>query len=139
MLPLALELLRASSWFNDAMAERMRRRGYPLLTPSQSYVMAQLLIGPARPSDLARGLGVSRQAVHQLLRPLVDADLVEIRADPTDGRATLVHPTDTAAEFGRVAAEEHAAVERLLADRIGAADLADLRRIVALDWGAAAD
>ena len=46
MVPLALDLLRASSWFNDAMAERMRRRGFPLLTPSQSYVMAQLLIGP---------------------------------------------------------------------------------------------
>jgi DNA-binding MarR family transcriptional regulator len=133
--PLVLDLLLRSGWFNDAIAERMQARGFEPLSRSQAFVMAQLQNGPARPAALARRLGVSRQAVQQLLRPLTARGLVEVLPDPDDGRATLVHPTVAAIEFGMAAAAEHGEVERLLESRIGRRDLDELRRILARDWG----
>ncbi|MFN3258714.1 MAG: MarR family winged helix-turn-helix transcriptional regulator [Ilumatobacter sp.] len=133
---LALSLLHAADWFNDALAERMAQRGFPLLNRSQALVMANLQFGPCRPSELARRLGMSRQAVQQLLRPLSGYDLVEVQPDPDDGRAVLVHPTLAAMSFGIAAAEELACIEAELRLRIGDSAVDQLHRVIALDWGA---
>lgn len=50
-------------------------------------------VGPASQSDVARGLGVSRAAVTQRLRRLVDDGLVEVVGDPASGRANVVSTT----------------------------------------------
>jgi DNA-binding MarR family transcriptional regulator len=50
-------------------------------------------VGPASQSDVARGLGVSRAAVTQRLRRLVEDGLVEVVADPGSGRANVVSTT----------------------------------------------
>lgn len=133
---LALDLLSQSSWFNDALTARMEVRGFEPLSRPQAFVMAQLQTGPVRPAAMARRLGVSRQAVQQLVRPLTNRGLVEITPDPADRRATLIHPTLAGIEFGLAAAEEHRDIEAMLERRIGRGDLDDLRRILSLDWGA---
>ena len=62
-------------------------------------------IGPgARPTDLARRLGVTKAAVGQLVALLEQQGLVERASDPSDGRAQLVRPTARAQKlfrFGR--------------------------------------
>lgn len=133
--PLALDLLLRSNWFSDAIAEGLQARGFEPLSRSQAFVMTQIQEGPQRPAVLARRLGVTRQAVQQLLRPLVERDLVEIGPDPDDRRATLVHATAASIEFGMAAAAEHAELERRLEARIGRHDLDALRRILTSDWG----
>lgn len=136
MVPnLAVGLLLASDAVSDAIAASMEHRGYARLTRSQAFVMGQLTLGPCRPSELARRIDVSRQAMQQLLGPLMEMELVEIRPDPNDRRATVVHPTPFAEEFGRAAAEELERVEADLARRIGKRDLNTLRRIVDKGWG----
>jgi len=88
-----------------------------------------------RPAELARRLELSRQGVQQVLRGLTEMGLIEIVPDPDDRRATIVCPGPASEAFGRAAAEEHANIERALAQRIGAVELATLRRIIAIDWG----
>jgi DNA-binding MarR family transcriptional regulator len=131
----AVGLLNAAEWFDKAMNERLARRGFTRLTRSQSLVMANLIVGPVRPAELARRLELSRQGVQQLLRGLTDMGLIEILPDPVDRRATLVGPGPESEAFGRAAAEEHANIERALADRIGPGQLDVLRQIISADWG----
>lgn len=50
-------------------------------------------VGPASQSDVARGLGVSRAAVTQRLRRLVEDGLVEVVSDPANSRANVVSTT----------------------------------------------
>jgi len=136
MVPnLAVGLLLASDSLSDTISAAMAQRGYARLTRSQAFVMGQLTLGPCRPSELARRIDVSRQAMQQLLGPLMEMELVEIRPDPNDGRATLVHPTSFAEEFGRAASEELERAETDIAHRIGRRDLNTLRRIVEKGWG----
>jgi len=136
MIPnLAVGLLLASEWINDAMSEAMQAQGFARLTRSQAFVMGQLTFGPCRPAELARRLDISRQAVQQLLEPMVEMGLIEIHPDPVDRRATVVHPTEFAEEFGRTAAHELEQIEQILVTRIGQRDLESLRRIVDKGWG----
>ena len=67
--------------------------------------------------DLARGLGVSTQALHKTLKPLLILGLVEARADAQDARVRILTPTSAGlaleaevsglqrAAFARVAAQ----------------------------------
>lgn len=131
----AVGLLNAAEWFDKAMSERLAKRGFTRLTRSQSLVMANLLVGPVRPAELARRLELSRQGVQQVLRGLTEMGLIEIVADPDDRRATIACPGPASEAFGQAAAEEHANIEGALAQRIGVVELEALRRIIAIDWG----
>jgi DNA-binding MarR family transcriptional regulator len=88
--PLALVLLRASRWFDAQLLERLAGRGWPRLTPAQSLVFAHLSEDGTSPSELARRLGSSRQAAHELVAGLEALALLEVVEDPARRRGRLV-------------------------------------------------
>ncbi len=88
--PLALLLLQASRWFDSQLLERLEQRGWPRLTPAQSLVFAHLPAGGAPPATLARSLGTSRQAAHELVAGLEQLDLLRLGEDPDRRRGRLV-------------------------------------------------
>jgi len=61
-------------------------------------------LGPRRASDLAEQLCADPSTVSRQVASLVKSGLVERQADPDDGRASLLVPT----ELGRVKVREHA-------------------------------
>lgn len=63
-----------------------------------------------RSTELARRMGVSRQAVRKTLKSLLEEGLVEYLEDPDDGRAFLVR--FTRAGMKRMA-DMHAAIQRV--------------------------
>ena len=79
-------------------------------------------------SELAARLGISKQAVSKRVAELVELGLLELVADPDDGRARRVRFTD----FGKQAIFHGLGVlnqlERELAADIGADAMAALRR-----------
>lgn len=80
-----------------------------------------------RSTEVARRLGVSKQAVGRKIKALVDRGFVACVSDPTDGRAFLVNFT---AEGLRFMAEIHAGirhVERELERELGARKLRAMR------------
>lgn len=64
--------------------------GWSAATRGRLPLLLELLDGPCRVASLARVLGVSRQATHQVLDGLVREGLVERHPDPTDARAQIV-------------------------------------------------
>lgn len=92
--PLLFQLLQAYYWFDDALQASVRDAGGPNLPRLQSMVLANVAAGVGRPSQIARNLGVSRQALNHLLGELKRKELVELVPDEKDLRAKRVthHP-----------------------------------------------
>lgn len=84
--------------------------------------------GPARISDLAARQSISQPGMTKLIARLADAGLVTRRADPADGRATLVAAT----EAGRAELDaRHAVRVAVLAERIRGLPEAQQRALLA--------
>ncbi|MFC3207042.1 MAG: metalloregulator ArsR/SmtB family transcription factor [Mesorhizobium sp.] len=59
--------------------------------PNRRYLLEELRRGPKTVNELAAGLPVSRPAVSQHLKVLLDAGLVSVRAEGTRRVYTLVN------------------------------------------------
>lgn len=83
-----------------------------------------------RPSALAEGATISKQAVGQRIRDLAQRGWVVLRPDPTDGRALLVHRTEEGAEIRRQVRQAIGALEAEWADSVGAERYAVFREVL---------
>ena len=103
-----------------AALRRARRDGMDLLasdpeateslTPSHARLLDHLPPDGARVTDLAARLRITKQALGQLAGQLTDRGIVEIVADPNDGRARLIRCT---ARGERAQAAIHTTTQKL--------------------------
>ncbi len=133
---LARLLLSRFRWFDQALLTTLHDRLGVKMTSAQSLLFATLPVEGARQTDLARRLGVSRQAVNELVGGLEQQGLVEVVPDPYSGRAKLVRPTTQGRESIEVALETFAQLEAELRARIGDRKVDQLRGALDTSWGA---
>ena len=90
-------------------------------------------VGPhgARPAEIARKLGVSRQAVQQLIDTLEHDGIVTRVPDPEDGRAKIVRLTASGAEAHQLGNRVKARIEAALTEELGADTMVALKRDLA--------
>lgn len=79
-------------------------------------------VGPQRLSELTASEQVTQPAITQIVTKLEREGLVERRADPSDGRAVLVHITGAGAAVVRGRQEERMVRLTELAERLTAAE-----------------
>lgn len=127
-------LLQRSDWFEERVLEAAPRHGYHFVTPAMHRLFAHMSTKPVGISDLARRLAVSRQAVHQTVAEACRRGIVELVDDPSDARVRKVRFTASGMNMVRSASQAVRSVERHLEQKLGARDLATLRRILAKDW-----
>lgn len=125
--PVARLLLLASRWFDNRSLDELERRGWPRLSPAQSLVFAFLEVDGVSPAELARRLGQSRQATHELVNGLCRLGLLDLQHDPDRRGGRLVLLTDRGLEFA-VAGYE---VLRGLEEQFGTERAARLRDLLA--------
>jgi DNA-binding MarR family transcriptional regulator len=128
--------LRAHRWFEEAVASRLEAAGWPGITRAHSLVLTHLDRGGTRSIEVARRMGVTRQAAHQTIRDLVALGLLELAADPASHRAKLVVLTRRGNGLVIDARRIFRELEDTLEHRIGRKRLARLRRALESDWGA---
>src|SRR3546814_1871220 len=75
-------LLHAFYWMDEGLQNHLRAAGMPAVSRTQSLIMTNVADGVTRPAELARRLGISRQAVQQLLADLQTRGLIALVADP---------------------------------------------------------
>lgn len=129
-------LLDAFNWFDAGLLASLKEQGWPDLSHSQSMVMAYLGSGGIRISELARRLGVSRQAAQKSVKELERLKLVITEVDPTNSSAKTVVLTTQGEANVAAALNAFSEIEIQLSRRIGSSDLASLRRSLEKDWGA---
>lgn len=103
----------------DQLDRRLAEAGYPGIRPTHGYVFRSLQNEAIPPSDLARHLGVSKQAIGKLLDEMEAAGLVERRDDPADGRKKRVGLTSRGQAIRRRALEISFEIEAELRAALG--------------------
>ena len=129
------KLLHAFYWIDDGLQAHMQSAAGFSLPRAQSMMMACIADGIRRQSEMAAHLRVSKQAVQQALRALMDKGLVVLEPDPANGRHKIVTLTPKGRAMRDIA---QAAVRRLeveLGRRIGLKRLAALHDALDTDWG----
>jgi DNA-binding MarR family transcriptional regulator len=112
-------LAKATQRWNELLAERFAAAGYADIRPSYGSVLLPLFEEDGlRLGELARRARLSKQTMTELVRRLERDGLVERRADPSDGRASLVYVTSRTRAFGPVAAEVLAELDSLVRRRL---------------------
>jgi DNA-binding MarR family transcriptional regulator len=109
--------------------------GYGDVTPAMARLFVQVARGPIGISELARRLAISRQSVHETVSIACDLGLVELVDDPADRRVRIVQFTESGKRMSRAVLAVDRRMERELARRIGARNVATLKRLLSLDWG----
>lgn len=133
--PLSRLLLDRFRWVDRALRSRLVALGWPEITPAQSLVFASIDVTGTRPSELARRIGVSRQAVHQTIGELVAVELLELVDDPDDGRAKFAIVTAKGKRIIDAALQAFEEIEMELRRRIGDRAVSTLRDALEADWG----
>lgn len=132
---LIIPLLQGFSWFDDGLQAYLAARGWPQATRPQSMIMVHVVRGVTRPSDIARNLGVSRQAVHTTINQMIELGLLALEADPEDRRSKRVVIAPAGQKMRAVAQEAVAVLSAELERRIGKTHVDALHAAFAADWG----
>lgn len=112
--PLARQLLLASRWFDERSRAQLSQRGWPPLSAGQTLLFAHLVPDGVTVAELARRLGNSRQATHEMVRGLVDLDLLCLQDDPRRRGGRLVFLTVRGRALFEDSAEVLGAIEATL-------------------------
>lgn len=131
-----MNLVSALYWFDEALQANLEDSGYPGLNRTQSLLLANIAAGNRRAIQIARNLGLTRQAISQILADLESREIITISSDPDDKRARIVDFHSRAAKLREVASCILAELESQLATRIGNRKVFGLRSALAADWGA---
>jgi DNA-binding MarR family transcriptional regulator len=133
--PLFMDLLRGLYWFDNALQSALKKSGFESVTRAQSLILLNIMVGERRAARLANNLGVSRQAMSQMLAEMEKRGLVTFKADEEDKRAQIVLFSEESRDIRNAALKILARLERELETRIGGRNVAALRKALTADWG----
>lgn len=132
--PLAKLLWRAHHWFRIAVTTGLAARP-GAVSPAHATLLSQLDPDGMPMSDLARLLGVTSSATHQMVHQLADLGFLEVVPNPRSARSKLVVLTPAGLQRRGQALELLAQLENELGQRIGKRRLTALRDALEQDWG----
>ncbi|MDR7087253.1 DNA-binding MarR family transcriptional regulator [Aeromicrobium panaciterrae] len=100
--PLIAVVEHAARRLQDDMVAEGRSRGFPELRLAHNALFSTLSKPEGeRSSDLAARARITKQAMGEVIRELVDLGILEMTPDPEDRRAKLVTYTKKGREFAR--------------------------------------
>ena len=132
---LIIALFQRFCWLDEGLQARLHDHGWPDVNRPQSMVMTNIVSGIVRPSDIARNLGVSRQAIHSTINQMVGLGIVQLEVDPADRRHMVVSLTDLGAQMRKDAQRSMVALTAQIAGRLGQDKFDALLAALEADWG----
>ena len=121
-------LIRAARLLNERGVARVRRAGGPELRPVHVSLLPHLDMEGTRLTELGLRMGVSKQAVSQIVDDLEAMGVVARERDPSDGRARLVRFTRRGEEALLHGLGVLEGLEAEFAAKIGSGQMQRLRR-----------
>ncbi len=132
---LIIALFQRFCWLDEGLQARLHDHGWPDVNRPQSMVMTNIVSGIVRPSDIARNLGLSRQAIHSTINQMVKLGIVQLEVDPGDRRHMIVSLTDLGARMRRDAQRSMDALTAQIAAVLGQDKFDALLAALEADWG----
>jgi DNA-binding MarR family transcriptional regulator len=118
-MPLARLFAMAFHHFVDGLHERLAEQGWSDVRPSYGFVLLAAREGPTTPGEIARLLGVTKQAASVLVAQMQQIGYLEAAASPGDGRVKAVTLTARAGELLGVVEQIYGELESGWAEVIG--------------------
>lgn len=132
---LIIALFQRFCWLDEGLQARLHDHGWPDVNRPQSMVMTNIVSGIVRPSDIARNLGISRQAIHSTIGQMVKLGIVQLEVDPSDRRHMIVSLTNLGARMREDAQRSMDALSAQIAARLGQDRFDALLAALEADWG----
>jgi DNA-binding MarR family transcriptional regulator len=98
---------------------RLVAAGFEDLRPVHMPILRDMLVSNLRPSELGARLGLSKQAVNDLVRELESKEYIALEPDPDDGRAKRIVATERGWQASETAQASSNAVGRRWAELVG--------------------
>ncbi len=120
-------LFKAARLFNERAIGTIQIRSKVQVRTAHTALLPHIAWEGTRSSELAQRLGISKQAVGQLINDLTDMGVVRREPDPSDRRASLVYFTERGQQaliHGLSVLKE---LEEQLRQQIGAATMRELQ------------
>jgi len=133
--PLGQALIQAHQWLSASLLNLMHERGHRELTRTHLTFFNSLNCGMTHASDVARRMGITRQAVYKVTKELQKLGILELVDDPEDGRQKIISMTKRGERIALDARECLDLIEAQLAGQIGRRNLEILKTVLAKDWG----
>jgi DNA-binding MarR family transcriptional regulator len=131
----ALSLLKYFYWIELGIRSYLRSRSNIEFSRAEGLVIASIMLGYNRPSDISRQLGVSRQAIHVTIQQMHKKGMVQLKPDPHDRRIRQVVLTDLARQMNDDGIVAMNLLWKELGKRLGQTNLARAARVLRADWG----
>jgi DNA-binding MarR family transcriptional regulator len=129
------ELVKAIDWYDVSLQSILAGRGMQSFNRTQSVMLIHIAEGIIKPSDIAHDMGATRQNIHAMAKPLIDANIIEVVPDPVDGRSKQYVFCEDSLELRDTVLQLLKHLDRKLGDRIGKGDLKEMKRALSRDWG----
>ena len=132
---LIIALFQRFCWLDEGLQSRLHDQGWPDVSRPQWMVMTNIVSGIVRPSDIARNIGVSRQAIHSTIGQMVRLGIVQLEPDPGDRRHMIVSLTAVGTQMRQDAQRAMDAMTAQFAARLGQPQFDALLAALDADWG----
>ena len=119
-------LIRAFQVFEKDMLAGLEENGIQGLRMSHFAVLRNTEVAGSSLTEIARRAGLTKQAIGPLVHELVDAGVLEMTPDPSDGRAWLVRFTRAGAAGLHTARDVYDRVVASYAERVGKREMREL-------------
>jgi DNA-binding MarR family transcriptional regulator len=121
-------LFKCARLANERAISRVNERaGAAVFRQALANLLPHISLEGTRLTELAERVGVSKQAVSKLVAEFVDQGMLELAADPEDGRAKLVRFTPRGIEGIRDGLAVLESVEAEIASKVGKKRMAMIR------------
>ncbi|GEQ98996.1 hypothetical protein JCM17844_26330 [Iodidimonas gelatinilytica] len=133
--PLGQALISANQWMSSSLLHLMKAKGHDKLTGAHLTFFCHLNCGVTHASEVARRMGISRQAVYKITRELQRIGALELREDPDDKRQKTIIMTDLGERVALDTRVSMAEVEAHLREVVGLRRFESMAQILRLEWG----
>ncbi|MDH5694799.1 MAG: MarR family transcriptional regulator [Gammaproteobacteria bacterium] len=127
MTPTGRLLLNAFRCFENTVIEQLANASITDITASHLNVMRHLNPEGLRLTDLAKDANLTKQATSAIVKELVELGYFEVRPDPQDGRAKIVHYTTKGQQLRKTSIGVVIDIERHFRDLLGESSYLTLR------------
>ena len=127
-LALTRALADAQSWLVSWLLSELRKDGYPDLTAHHLIFLGELDCGVNHAAELARRMGVTRQAIHKSVRDLAANGWLETQDHPELGNQRVILFTREGENLMALARKKFAALDQEIDARLGKNGLQNLLR-----------
>lgn len=124
-------LLKTARVYNEMSIALIRKKyDIPNLRVSHTFLLPHIDFDGTRQTEIAQRMGISKQAVGQLIDEMVEMGSLKLEPDPKDGRAKLVKFNLEGSLNPAVALEVAAIMEKRVEKKLGKKDLAHFKRLL---------